>query len=332
MRCKLRPFRESDFDAFHAIVSDYQVVKMLGSWPFPAEPSFTRMRMNTPEAKAGQVKVIEVDGKVAGSIGAMTGGLGYMIGRAFWGHGVATWAVRTVVRQMFETLDIDDVKASAWQDNAASARVLEKCGFAGTSAGEDVCKARGTVVKYKDFSLNRADWARAQTFALRTERLVIEPFLGNEAAALSLLMNDIDVARMMATIPHPFTELDAQSWLDARPFEHEIADNAGFGAKVCLLDGTLVGFVGIGGAPVNTAYAFGRAYWRLGYATEAMQAFIEHCTRTFALKEITAGAMHDNPASQSVLEKLGFEKVGEEQHRPSGRIKKETLWLYALTC
>ncbi|HIP23511.1 MAG TPA: N-acetyltransferase [Rhodobacteraceae bacterium] len=327
---KLRPFHDDDFEAFHAIVSDYEVVKMLGSWPFPAETEFTHMRMNTPEAKAGQVLVIEVDGKLAGTIGGMSRGIGYMLGRKFWGRGVGTWAVREMVQRMFEDSDIGEVTASAWQDNAASARVLEKCGFRPTGAGEFYGKARGETLEYNDFSLSRAAWARGQPLALQVERLVIAPFLGNEAAALSALMNDPDIARMMATIPHPFTEVDAQKWLDERVFSHVIGDENGFCAKVSLHNGTLIGFVGIGGAPVNTAYAFGRAYWGQGFATEAMQAFLAHCERVFALKEITAGAMFDNLASQTVLGKLGFEKVGEKQHKASGRSEPECLWLYSL--
>ena len=305
---------------------------MLGSWPFPAEPDFTRMRMNTPEAKAGQVLVIEVDGILAGSIGGVAGGIGYMLGRAFWGKGVATWAVAQIVKQMFESSDIAEVTASAWVDNPASARVLEKCGFTLSGTGEDVNKARRESLLHNDFSVCRADWARAQPLHLQTDRLSISPFDGTEAGPLSALMNDPDIAKMMATIPYPFTKTDAAAWLADRVFEHEIGEDKGFGAKVCLHDGTLVGFVGIGGAPVNTAYAFGREYWGQGYATESMQAFLAHCSRVFALKEITAGAMHDNPASQSVLEKLGFEKVGEEQHKPSGRENEDTLWLYALSC
>ncbi len=329
---KLRPFQDADFEAFHAIVSDYDVVKMLGSWPFPSEPDFTRMRMNTPEAKAGQVLVIEVDGKLAGTIGGMSRGIGYMLGRAFWGRGVGTWAVREMVRRVFEGSDIGEVTASAWQDNVAYARVLEKCGFKSVGAGEFYGKARGETLEYDDFSLSRAAWARGQPLALQTDRLVIAPFAGNEAAALSTLMNDPDIARMMATIPHPFTEVDAQKWLDERVFSHVIGDENGFCAKVSLHNGTLIGFVGIGGAPVNTAYAFGRAYWGQGYATEAMQVFLTHCTRTFSLTEITAGAMFDNPASKAVLGKLGFVQVGEKMHKPSGRDEEALLWLYTLRC
>jgi len=154
---RLRPFRPDDFEAFHAIVSDFDVVKMLGSWPYPAEPAFTRMRMETPEAKAGQVLVIEVDGKLAGSIGGV-GGIGYMLGRGFWGRGVATWAVGEMVARMFNDPALQEVNACVWQGNEASERVLTKNGFRLVGECEDFCKARGETLKYNSFRLTRDQW------------------------------------------------------------------------------------------------------------------------------------------------------------------------------
>ena len=155
MAYKLRLFREEDFEALHAIVSDYEVVKMLGSWPYPADPDFTRMRMETPEVRAGQVLVIEVDGAPAGTISGVKGGIGYMLGREYWGRGVATWAVGKMVTRMFQGSDIMAISASAWIDNPASIRVLEKCGFRRVGAGEDMCKARGRMVRYEEFRIER---------------------------------------------------------------------------------------------------------------------------------------------------------------------------------
>lgn len=155
---RLRPFRDDDFEAFHAIVSDYEVVKMLGSWPFPPDPGFTKMRMNTPEAKAGQVLVIEVDDQLAGSIGGVNGDIGYMLGRAYWGRGLATWAVAEIAKRIFDDPEIAEITACAWLDNPASSRVLEKNGFRLTSHGEDTCKARGEAVEYNSYSLRRDDW------------------------------------------------------------------------------------------------------------------------------------------------------------------------------
>ena len=330
---ELRLFRDEDFEAFHKLVSDYEVVKMLGSWPFPADPAFTRMRMNTPEAKAGQVLVIEVDGELAGSIGGMEGGIGYMLGRAFWGRGVGTWAVREMVQRMFEGADIAEVTASAWQDNAASARVLTKCGFNRTGEGADFCKARAEVVKYYDFSLSRVDWARALPIDLQTDSLHIGELGLSDAADFSYILDDPNVAWMMGSISTPFTKVDAEQWIAERMEPVEM----GCFAKISLKNGTTIGFTRLSvGRIANSksdfsiGYAIGKDFGGYGYATEAMGAFIKKYMAVYALKSVSAGVMSDNPASIRILEKLGFTKVEERMHLVKGRLEKAPLWLYAL--
>ncbi|MGE4611243.1 MAG: GNAT family N-acetyltransferase [Paracoccaceae bacterium] len=158
---RLRDFREDDFDAFHALCSDYDVVKMVCSWPYPADSEFSRMRMNTPEAKAGLVSVIECGGKFAGSIGGIQGGLGYMLAKRFWGCGIATWAVRAKVNECFRRIDWDKIEAGAWVDHPASIRVLEKCGFKFVNEITQFCKARDCEVDGVDFVLTRKDLAKS---------------------------------------------------------------------------------------------------------------------------------------------------------------------------
>jgi len=79
------------------------------------------------------------DGEVAGNIGCWQSDgrrlVGYWIGRAFWGRGLATAALS-------ELLDIVDTRplfAEVVATNRASIRVLEKCGFAqiGAHIGHD---------------------------------------------------------------------------------------------------------------------------------------------------------------------------------------------------
>ncbi len=156
---RLRRFRDDDFEDFHAIVSDYEVVKMLVIWPHPADPGFTRMRMNTPEAKAGQVLVIEVDGELAGSVGMMAGGMGYFLARKFWGRGIANWAVAKMLAKIFADPAIEEVTACVWHGNPASEKVLMKNGFKMGGVCEDYCEARGERLKNNRFRLSRADWA-----------------------------------------------------------------------------------------------------------------------------------------------------------------------------
>lgn len=54
----------------------------------------------------------------------------YLIGnKKFWGRGIATSVVKTVVDFGFNELDLKKINAGYYEDNAGSAKVLKKCGF-----------------------------------------------------------------------------------------------------------------------------------------------------------------------------------------------------------
>lgn len=55
--------------------------------------------------------------------------LGVVVGRAFWGKGIGTAAVRLVTGYAFDTLRLVKIQAEVLQRNVASRRVLEKAGF-----------------------------------------------------------------------------------------------------------------------------------------------------------------------------------------------------------
>jgi ribosomal-protein-alanine N-acetyltransferase len=55
--------------------------------------------------------------------------LGIVIGRAYWGKGIGTCAVRLVVDYAFSTLCLAEIQAEVLQRNLASRRVFEKVGF-----------------------------------------------------------------------------------------------------------------------------------------------------------------------------------------------------------
>lgn len=92
------------------------------------------------------VKTIVVDGRVAGNVltfrHAGQPEVGYWIGREFWGRGVASRALAEFLR----LVPLRPLYARAAKDNAASLRVLDKCGFEVVGETRAFAHGRGTEV------------------------------------------------------------------------------------------------------------------------------------------------------------------------------------------
>jgi ribosomal-protein-alanine N-acetyltransferase len=58
-----------------------------------------------------------------------TAEIGFWLGEPFWGKGITTAAVRAVTDYAFATFDLSRVFGHVFEWNAASMRVLEKCGY-----------------------------------------------------------------------------------------------------------------------------------------------------------------------------------------------------------
>ncbi len=91
---------------------------------------WARIRSNSSNI----VRTILADGQVAGSMfswsevdaaGERTHEVGYWLGKAYWGQGIATRALALLLRE----LPMRPLYAHAAKDNLASIRVLEHCGF-----------------------------------------------------------------------------------------------------------------------------------------------------------------------------------------------------------
>jgi [ribosomal protein S5]-alanine N-acetyltransferase len=81
---------------------------------------------------------LEVDGEAAGGIGLFlqqdverfSAEIGYWLGEAHWGRGLATAAVRRFTDFAFERFELCRIYANVFAWNPGSVRVLEKAGYA----------------------------------------------------------------------------------------------------------------------------------------------------------------------------------------------------------
>ena len=101
------------------------------------------------------------DRRLMGSVGM--GGtpknLGYLFGRAFWGQGYASEAVAAFLDFAYARFpELDEIEAGVFDDNPASARVLEKMGFARAGVGDCTSLARLEPADNSLYRLTRAHY------------------------------------------------------------------------------------------------------------------------------------------------------------------------------
>lgn len=138
-RCVLRRWRKGDLESLVVNANDQRVSQYMGPLPYPYThvdgENFLDM-----QAAAGELDctwAIEVDGRAVGGIGVgprrgirhRSGELGYWLGHAHWGQGIASEAVAAVVPVAWRRLSLLRIAASVFSPNLASMRVLEKNGF-----------------------------------------------------------------------------------------------------------------------------------------------------------------------------------------------------------
>ena len=80
---------------------------------------------------------IEFEDELAGVIGLVlqadiysrSAELGYWLGESFWNKGIATKAAQQIIGYAFEELKLIRLYSGVFENNMASRKVLEKCGF-----------------------------------------------------------------------------------------------------------------------------------------------------------------------------------------------------------
>jgi RimJ/RimL family protein N-acetyltransferase len=135
-RLLLRPLTLADVYHFTALFDgDWDAVRQTGRMPYPPTGAAlqTWVAGHIGPGNHAFLLIRKQDRAVLGSGGfggpARGAELGYGLGRAYWGRGYATEAVCAMLDHA-STLGLRRLDAYSFVDNPASARVLEKAGFA----------------------------------------------------------------------------------------------------------------------------------------------------------------------------------------------------------
>jgi len=121
--------------------------------PYTVEDARRFIAMATKNSQA-LLLAIEVNGGAAGGIGIHvlpdvyrgTAEIGYWLSENYWGKGIATDAVRSIIPVAFDRFPVIRLQAGIFADNPASMRVLEKCGFCREAIHKKAITKNGMVM------------------------------------------------------------------------------------------------------------------------------------------------------------------------------------------
>jgi RimJ/RimL family protein N-acetyltransferase len=164
-RLVLRAPRLPDADAIVRLAGNRRIAEMTALIPHPyARADAEAWIAATPAAGDVALAVTrKMDGALVGACGYARGGqdepeLGYWVGEPYWNAGFATEAVRALIDYAFADAGLDAVTSSCRVNNAASRRVIEKCGFQWAGAGLLRVRSLRASVPVDRFRLDRRTW------------------------------------------------------------------------------------------------------------------------------------------------------------------------------
>ena len=138
-RLVLKPPTAADKHAIVDCIGDFEVARWLSNVPHPytladAEEWIDIVAETASDEVAGFKLSIFMDDTLIGGVGlnhreGNVYELGYWLGKAYWGRGIATEAATGLLQHAKQVLPEAKFVAHCMKGNPASARVLEKLGF-----------------------------------------------------------------------------------------------------------------------------------------------------------------------------------------------------------
>ena len=170
-RLVLRPPHEDDIPELVALANNRHVAEMLARMPHPYGDAEARAYLRASavrESGVGYAVTLAATGAFIGgaSLNPAPDGLelGYWIGEPHWGRGYATEAAHALVDIAFRATDIERLHVSCRVLNAASRRVIHKCGFQYVGQGMIDSLAAGRVAVER-YVLDRGTWVALRSWA-----------------------------------------------------------------------------------------------------------------------------------------------------------------------
>jgi RimJ/RimL family protein N-acetyltransferase len=149
---------------------------------------------------------------------------------------------------------------------------------------------------------------------IESERLRLRRPERRDFPALVAAFNDWSIAQWLTTPPYPFTDADAEVFLDR---VHQ-PDASGFNGKFIVADRDSDQFLGVvtlsqHGDQAELGYWLQSSAQGRGYMTEAVQTLLAEACRLMKTTVIFATIDPENGSSRRVLLRTGFSEAGERR-------------------
>lgn len=161
-RIRFREMEPDDWDWFHRLNNDPEVMKFTGEDPFDTEAETRAFLERYDQYKlyglGRWTMVRKSDLEVLGWCGlkympeTQEVDLGYRLFQQFWNRGYATEASLGSLRYGFEVLGLPEIIGRVLKENVASSRVMEKIGM--EFSGEGLCEGEESF----RYSMKKEEW------------------------------------------------------------------------------------------------------------------------------------------------------------------------------
>lgn len=157
---------------------------------------------------------------------------------------------------------------------------------------------------------------------IKTERLILRHVTLDDVEAIQQCILDPRVYEMVARIPANQPRKATEDWISNHATGRK--SNTDY-VYAITSEYKFIGLIGLHRETTSDLFEIGYwvspEAWGKGYATEAGKALLLNLEATMGTQKTVSGYFSDNPASGRVLEKLGYNKIGQDQVHCAGRDK-----------
>lgn len=157
--------------------------------------------------------------------------------------------------------------------------------------------------------------------------VTIREYKTEDARSLQQVADFSSIARLTASLPHPYRRRDAEAWirLCRRRYSNPLATERHYTIAIKNL---VIGAIGVSrhGDEAEIGYWLTPTYWGKGIMTKVVRRFVPLVFRWWPIERCIARTFPENIASSRVVEKAGFERSAYQVRA----VKKGSRWMDAI--